>query len=147
MARRSARFWRKPHARFHPSILRRRFRNLPLRIPADQPYSQPFWLAKAKTGSAYTIDHQEMREKPDNPPFYLGTFEIQAGSERIELQRPLQYRYVDPERGEMLRPVSIVPPVAVNLAESVFVFPSSKPQQVQAQVRANVAKAAGEVHL
>src|SRR5882724_9941157 len=124
-----------------------RTRNLPLTVPADQPYSQPFWLAKPKTGSAYTIDHQEMREKPDNPPFYLGTFEIQAGAERIELQRPLQYRYVDPERGEMLRPVSIVPPVAVNLAETVFVFPTSKPQQVLAQVRANVAKAAGEVHL
>ena len=124
-----------------------RTRNLPLTVPADQPYSQPFWLMKPKTGSAYTIDHQEMREKPDNAPFYLGTFEIQAGTERIELQRPLEYRYVDPERGEMLRPVAIVPPVAVNLAESVFVFPSSNPQQVQAQVRANVAKAAGEVHL
>src|SRR6266699_2726939 len=82
-----------------------RTRNLPLTVPADQPYSQPFWLMKPKTGSAYTIDHQEMREKPDNAPFYLGTFEIQAGTERIELQRPLQYRYVDPERGEMLRPV------------------------------------------
>ena len=102
-----------------------RTRSLPLTIPADQAYSQPFWLAKPKTGSAYTIDHQEMREKPDNPPFYVGTFEIQAGSERIELQRPLQYRYVDPERGEMLRPVSIVPPVAVNLAEACSFFPAA----------------------
>jgi len=33
----------------------------------------------------------------------MATFEIQAGPERIELQRPMQYRYVDPERGELVR--------------------------------------------
>jgi hypothetical protein len=54
---------------------------------------------------------------------------------------------VDPERGELVRPVSIVPPAAVNLADNVFIFPNGKPQKVQAQVRANIAKAAGEVRL
>ena len=124
-----------------------RTRSLPLSVPADQPYSQPFWLVKPKTGSAYTIDHQEMRDRPDNPPYYLASFEIQAGSERIELRRPLHYRYVDPERGERVRPVAIVPTVAVNLADTAFVFPNGNPQRVEAQVKANVAKASGEVRL
>src|SRR2546426_12243158 len=84
--------------------------NMPLTVPADQPYSQPFWLMKPKTGSSYTIDRQEMRERPDNPPYYLATFEIQAGPERIELQRPLQHRYGDPERGQMGRPLASGPP-------------------------------------
>ena len=122
-------------------------RSLPLSVPADQPYSQPFWLAQPKTGSSYTIDRQEMRDQPDNPPYYMAAFDIQAGSERLELRRPLHYRYVDPERGELVRPISIVPPVAVNLADNVFIFPNGKPQKVQAQVKANVAKAAGDVRL
>ncbi len=78
-----------------------RTRTLPISIPPDEPYSQPFWLVKPKVGSSYTIDRQEMRDRPDNPPFYTATFEIQAGTERIALQRPLHFRYVDPERGAL----------------------------------------------
>src|SRR2546426_6650195 len=55
--------------------------NMPLTVPADQPYSQPFWLMKPKTGSSYTIDRQEMRERPDNPPYYRSeehTSELQS---------------------------------------------------------------------
>src|SRR5204863_177610 len=61
-----------------------RTRSVTLSIAADQIYSQPFWLAQPKTGSAYTIDRQEMRDKPDSPPYHVATFEIQAGAERIE---------------------------------------------------------------
>jgi LmbE family N-acetylglucosaminyl deacetylase len=124
-----------------------RTRSLPLTVPAEQPYSQPFWLVKPKTGSSYTIDRQELRDVPDDPAYYAATFEIQAGTERIELRRPLHYRYVDPERGELVRPLAIVPPVAVSLADQVVMFPNGRPQQIQAQVKANIAKAAGEVRL
>ena len=124
-----------------------RARTLPISIPADEHYSQPFWLVKPKDGSSYTIDRQEMRDRPDNPPFYTATFEIQAGPERIALRRPLHFRYVDPERGALQRPVSVAPAVAVNLAAPVFVFPNGKPQRVQAQVRANVANASGDLRL
>ena len=122
-------------------------RHLALPVPADQPYSQPFWLAKPKTASSYTIDRQDMRDLPDSPPYYVATFQIQAGPEKIEIQRPLQFRFVDPERGELVRPVAIVPVVAVDLPENAFVFPNGKPQQIEVQVKSNVAKAAGEVRL
>jgi LmbE family N-acetylglucosaminyl deacetylase len=124
-----------------------RTRSMPLSVPADEGYSQPFWLVKPPTGSTYTIDRQEMRDRPDNPPYYMASFEIQAGPERIELRRPLQYRYVDPARGERVRPVAIAPAVAVNLTETAFVFPNGKPQRVEAQLRANAAKASGELRL
>jgi LmbE family N-acetylglucosaminyl deacetylase len=124
-----------------------RTRSLPVSIPADQPYSQPFWLEKPNDGNAYTIDRQELRDLPENPPYYQVLFRFAAGSEKIELRRPLHYRYVDVERGEMERPVAITPPAAVNLTDSVFVFPNGKPHRVLAQVQANVAQAAGEVRL
>ena len=44
-----------------------RTRSLPLSVPSDQPYSQPFWLVKPRTDSSYTVDRQEMRDRPDNP--------------------------------------------------------------------------------
>jgi LmbE family N-acetylglucosaminyl deacetylase len=122
-------------------------RKTPVPVPADRPYSQPFWLVKPKTESSYTIDRQDMRDRPDNPPYYTADFEFQAGTEKIALRRPLHYRYGDPERGELVRPVAIAPPVAVNLTDPVFMFPNGRPRRVQAQVRANVAKASGEVRL
>jgi len=43
--------------------------------------------------------------------------------------------------------VAIVPPVALNLADNVFVFPTASRSRLQLEVRANVAKATGEAHL
>ena len=40
-----------------------------------------------------------------------------AGTE-IELTRPVQYRYVDHVYGELMRPLAVVPPVAVELPEN-----------------------------
>jgi LmbE family N-acetylglucosaminyl deacetylase len=137
--------WLGPDTGLGYNEVRTRVTRIP--VPADQAYSQPFWLVKPKTGSSYTIDRQDMRDLPDNPPYYVASFEIQAGSERIELRRPLHYRYVDPARGELERPLAIAPQVAVNLADPVLVFPNGKPQRLQVRVRANVAKASGEARV
>ena len=56
-------------------------------MPPDKPYLQPFWLAQPTTGSSYTIDRPELRDRPDDPPFYVAAFEIQAGYEKLTLRR------------------------------------------------------------
>ena len=46
-----------------------------------------------------------------------------------------------------MRPLVVVPAVAVNLPEPVAVFPDTAARKVQVSVQANVAKAAGELRL
>lgn len=42
----------------------------------------------------------------------------------------LQYKWVDPEKGELYRPVVITPPVMINVSEDVLVFDGSGKQKI-----------------
>src|SRR3984957_1391044 len=37
-------------------------------VPASQPFSQPYWLAKPPAGDVYTVDNQMLIGLPDTPP-------------------------------------------------------------------------------
>ncbi|MBI3470098.1 MAG: PIG-L family deacetylase [Candidatus Solibacter usitatus] len=113
--------------------------------PVADSYSQPFWLARPKQGDAYDVDPAVVF-RAEAPPWDT-SFEIEAGEEILRVNRPILYRWVDPAEGEKTRPVVVAPPVVVNLAESVFVFPNGQAQPVQVQVKANVSKQSGEVRL
>ena len=116
-------------------------------VPPDQPYSQPYWLVKPSSGNVYTVDDQRMIGLPDTPPVARVLVKLAVSGVSIELVRPVHYRYADHVEGERTRPLAIVPPVAVNLPDTVSVFPRAAPRTVHVAVAANVAKAAGELRL
>jgi hypothetical protein len=123
--------------------------NAPLKyaVPADQPYSQPFWLRAPKQGDTYTIPDQRLVGLPDDPPVLNLRFGLEAGGVAFDLTRPVRHRFVDRVDGEQTRALVVVPPVAVNLPQDVLLFPDEKARKVEVEVRANAPKAAGEVRL
>lgn len=122
-------------------------RSVKIAIPADQPYSQPFWLQKPSHGDTYTIDDQSLIGLAEPPPILRAHFHILAGSEEIDLVRPVIRRYVDRVEGETSRPLVVVPPVAISIPEPVLIFPDAKAKTVEVLVRSNIAGAAGELRL
>ncbi|HXG37449.1 MAG TPA: NEW3 domain-containing protein, partial [Bacteroidota bacterium] len=64
-----------------------------------------------------------------------------------ELNIPVRYRWVDPVDGELYRPLEIVPPVAINLPERVFMFSDDTEKTVTAKLRGSIPNVAGEVRL
>jgi LmbE family N-acetylglucosaminyl deacetylase len=120
---------------------------VPYTIPADRPYSQPFWLAKPKQGDTYTIDDQRLIGLADTLPVLEARFRLAAAGEQIDLSRPVRFRYVDHVQGELTRPLTVVPPVAVNLTESVRMFPQAAARNIHVRVQLNQDEAAGEVKL
>ena len=119
----------------------------PQQIAPGHPLSQPFWLAEPKQGAAYRIDNQKLIGVPDNPPLFTARFSIAAGGERIELERPVIFRYIDRVRGELTRPVIVAPPVAVNLARDVDIFPNGRAKQVQVEVQSQAANSSGDLSI
>jgi hypothetical protein len=115
-------------------------------IPADHPYSQPFWLAKPRQVDVYTIDDQRLIGRPDSAPVLEARFRIAMDGTQIELARPVQYRYTDRVYGDLIRPLTVVPAVAVNMTESVRVFPRADKRAIHVLVQANKA-AEGELKL
>jgi LmbE family N-acetylglucosaminyl deacetylase len=116
-------------------------------VPLTQPYSQPYWLAKPPSGDVYQVDNQLLIGLADTPPVARMRLKLTVDGARIEVVRPVEYRYAPRAEGERVRLLAIVPPVAVNLPDAVAVFPSTATRRVQVAVRANVANAAGDLRL
>src|SRR5207244_13329107 len=95
-------------------------------VPADQPYSQPYWLRKAHAGDIYEIEDQRSIGMADTPPVLTSEFALRFHDVGITLRRPVRYRYVDPTEGELRRSPVVVPPVAVNRPDPVASSPSSE---------------------
>jgi len=119
-------------------------RTLEVAIRPDRPYSQPNWLVKPHGDFYDTTGHGE---DPENPPVETAVFVLDIGDESLTLLRPVIYRYADGSEGELVRPIEIVPPVAMQFSEPVLLFPDPKPRKLEVLAQANVANASGEVRL
>ena len=120
---------------------------LTVKVPANQPYSQPYWLANPKNGTMYNIPDQRLIGDADNAPVLEAHFKVKIAGIDVELTRPVQHRYVDRVWGELFRPLEIVPPVALDLAGNALVFPTTAARQVEVPVRSNIGKQSGDVRL
>ena len=116
-------------------------------VPASQPYTQPYWLVKPATEDVYTVDDQKLIGLADTPPILRLRLRFSVDGAPFELLRPVQYRYGDRTEGERVRPLILIPAVAVNLPEAVAMFPKTAPRTVAVALRANIDKAEGEVRL
>jgi len=116
-------------------------------VPAAQPYSQPYWLAKAPTADVYTVEDQTLIGLADTPPVLQLRALLTVDGTPIEVVRPVRYRYADRAQGERTRPLVVVPAVAVNLTDSAELFPAAAPRTIHVSVKANMAKAAGDLRL
>jgi LmbE family N-acetylglucosaminyl deacetylase len=120
---------------------------LTVKIPANQPYSQPYWLAQPKNGTLYAITDQRKVGNADNAPVLEAHFKVRIAGTEIELTRPVEHRYVDRVYGELVRPLEVLPPVAVDLAETALVFPAVAARTIEVPVRSNSGKQSGDVRL
>ena len=118
-----------------------------LTVPATAGYTEPFWLAKPAKGDLYQIDDPMLIGRPDPVPALTAEFTVQAGDAQLHFTRPVRFRYVDRLQGELTRPLTFVPPVAVDLPTPVLVFTNKDSRPLVVQVKANSGAAKGEVHL
>ena len=122
-------------------------RSLRLTIPGQHPYSQPYWLRTPGDGNVYPVEDRRMVGLAETPPELTATFRIGAGREIIEFVRPVVCRYVSRTEGETSRPLTVVPPVAVSLADAALLFPDTTAKAVSVRLRANAADLSGSVAL
>lgn len=118
-----------------------------LQLPADMPYSQPYWLRKEGTLGMFAVDEQQLIGLPENPPALTVTFSVKINSVPLTYTVPVVYKRVDPVEGEVYRPLAVTPPVFMNIQEPVYMFPNAEPRTVQVRVKAGKEKISGTVAL
>ncbi|HEY9049547.1 MAG TPA: PIG-L family deacetylase [Ohtaekwangia sp.] len=117
-------------------------------IQRDEPYSAPYWLNEKHGVGLFTVTDKNLIGKPENDPAIPVTFTITIAGERLQVVRPLRYKWTDPAKGELSRPFEIVPPVFLNLSSNVVIFHDATPHEVAVTVKsASDARITGTLRL
>jgi LmbE family N-acetylglucosaminyl deacetylase len=122
-------------------------KDLTCRIPENTPYSQPYWLRKPGTLGAFAVDDQKLVGLPENPPAVPVDLILQVSGQELRYTVDTKYRTVDTLPSEVPRPLVIVPPVFVNVANNVLVFPTNESKTVAVHVTAATGPVKGELKL
>ena len=112
-----------------------------LTVTAPANYSQPYWLAEEPGKGLYNVREQTLIGTPENSPpleMYVSVA-FGADSTTVAFPVPVVYRWTDRLRGDLYRPVVVVPAVAVNLEEKTLVFPDRQARQVRVTLKSNVS--------
>ncbi|MGZ3946121.1 MAG: LmbE family protein, partial [Mucilaginibacter sp.] len=117
--------------------------------------TQPYWMRYPHGIGSYNVDFLDQpedydlryqRSLPENIP-YSTQIAFNILGEEIFFERPIQYKYVDPAKGELYQPLVIAPPVTANIRNSVYIFNSQQPQTVQVNLKAFRNNATGSISL
>jgi len=99
--------------------------HISLKIPAEQPITQPFWLSSAHLNSHYQYEFQHaLDNRIVNYPELNVVVNIQG--EILTIPLPLSYKYLHPLRGDVIEFLRVTPPVVINPIQDVLFL---KPQQ------------------
>ncbi|HUP46807.1 MAG TPA: PIG-L family deacetylase [Thermoanaerobaculia bacterium] len=121
---------------------------LTLRIPDDHPISQPYWLREEPSTGMFHVSDPILTGLAENPPSVPITVSLtDPGMRTLIFTVPAVHRSVDPVAGERIRSVDIVPPVAIALAEQVYLFPDAGSKEVVLRIRSFGSAGKGTVRL
>ena len=121
--------------------------NQSLHLP-KVPYTNSYWLNEPYELGMYTVDKQTLRGVPETPRGLNVEFTLQLDGEfELTLVKPVVYKRSDPVKGEVYRPLEIVPPVSMNFGESVFIFSSDEAASVELDTRSLSDEFSGTVSL
>ncbi len=110
-----------------------------VKIPADAPATQPFWLAKPASKGLFGVSDEKLIGLPVGPPPLIARFRVAAGGETLVYETPVVFRKTDPVLGEVYQPFEIAPAVTANFGEKVYAFPAATPKNVTVSLRSNAA--------
>ena len=116
-------------------------------IAVDQEISGPYWLEKPSSLGMYRVDDLTLIGTPENKAPFTIKAVFSVNGQQITKKIPLTYHWTDRVIGEIFRPVTVVPPVFLNLSSPVYIFNNSQNKKVVVNVRAGIDGLNGRLKL
>ena len=111
-------------------------------LKATKTYSDPYWLHHPHEQGIFNVKDKSFIGKAENDPAIVFEFRVKVGEELLIIRKPLVYKWTDPVKGELQRPVEVVPPISVDLAENVLIFNDEQPRHVNVTLKSFSEKSA-----
>jgi len=105
-----------------PGYVVRRYALTP---PVDAPITEPYFLQRPRIGAQYdwSTAPDSLRGEAFDPPPLTARVTLDIGGTTVTLRREVSWRYADQARGEIRRPVFVVPAIGVSVNPEVVVWP------------------------
>jgi LmbE family N-acetylglucosaminyl deacetylase len=111
----------------------------------DTPNNKIYWLEKSIKNNRFNTD---IIGYPELMGPNYERFEITSNNNNTVLQiKPIQYKWVDPEKGELYRPLIITPPVMVNMVGKAITFSNIQAKEIGVLVKAGKDNTNGTIKL
>lgn len=82
--------------------------------------TQPYWLAnKQDQIGSFNVEDQMLIGQDENKAAYFANFNFSINGVTFTDQKPVQYKYVDPVKGELYQPYIVITPIIVSLTPDV----------------------------
>jgi LmbE family N-acetylglucosaminyl deacetylase len=116
-------------------------------IAEKQHNSQPYWLKKEHGIGLFEVNDLLEIGNAENTPPLNATFNFSIAGKEIEITLPVQYKIVDPAKGEIYQPFYVAPAVTATIQNEVFVFSGTESKTVQVKLKTFQQNAKGTVSL
>lgn len=103
-------------------------------IPTSQSISQPYWLVSPKTEGMFVVNDQQLIGQPENDPAFTCKLNVTIENQLFEFQIPVQYKYVDPTKGEVHQPIAVVPGQEIKYEKELHLMNGEKSIPVNYQI-------------
>lgn len=109
------------------------------KVSADKHISQPYWLEYPLKEATFDVRDQLLIGKAESDPPYTAKFTINIEGENFTITRPVQYKVVDPTRGELYQPLAVYPKAEINFTKDNFVSLNGAAMNVPVHLKINTA--------
>ncbi|MDB5223517.1 MAG: family deacetylase [Chitinophagaceae bacterium] len=91
-----------------------------LAVADNKKISQPYWLEYPLVGGTFDVRDQMQIGKAENDPSFEATYIINIGGEDFTIKRPVQYRVIDPVKGDTYQPIPVLPKVELSYGKDNY---------------------------
>jgi len=94
----------------------------PIYVFTTKPVTQPYWLEHKMSEGSFTVNEQSFIGRPESIPSYQASFEVAIEGVPFTFVKPVQYKFTDPVKGELYRPLVVAPAATVSTDPGIVIF-------------------------
>ena len=104
-----------------------------------KPISQPYWLEYPLVGGTFDVRDQTLIGKAENDPSFQAAFLVNIAGQDFTIKRPVQYRVIDPVKGDTYEPIAVLPRIELNYDKENYLSVNGQPAMSVIHLKSNRA--------
>lgn len=121
--------------------------NYSLEFSKRVPISNPYWLKSPGNEGMYDVENQELIGLPENLPIVTADVTLKLADQFLEFEIPVVFKRSDRVKGEVYEPLSMTPPVMVNMDKKALIYARNEAKEIEVTLIAGQKNKSGKVML